>query len=281
MDFEREPLVQSLQKIQANQFQPENGRKAAEYLPAMLQYLGDPDPVLRDELIYSTLAEWITEEDFLDPADFRWLLAKCLDADHLFHHIGTSGDTGIYTRSFTALVIALLLYRHRQHSFLSPAELNDVKSALLTYLAQEKDWRGFTLEYGWAHAAAHSADALDELVQCQEIDGNDQLQILAALQNVFWNGSISFSDEEDERLATLICTIIQSGKLSEHNLTTWLHRLQNCLDLPRGRKQSIARINSKNLCRCVYFRLLAQYSSSQSALTYEFLSESQSLNKFL
>lgn len=277
----REGLFHSLRTFQANGYQPETGRKASEYLPAMIHFLGDPDPELRDELIYSTLAKWITESDFLDSTDLHWLLAKCLEDDHLFYKVGNNGDTSVFTRTFTALVIALLLYRHRQQPFLSLNEINLTKSALLTYLAQEKDWRGYTIENGWAHAAAHSADALDELAQCREIAASDQLQILKALQNVLWNGRTSFSDEEDERLATLVCSIIHSAKLPEKDIITWLHGLQTCLDLPRGREQNIARINSKNLCRCLYFRTLGLKNVSRSALNQEFLNISQLLNKFL
>ncbi|MEA5078691.1 MAG: DUF2785 domain-containing protein [Anaerolineaceae bacterium] len=281
MDFEREPLVQSLRKIEANKFQPENGRKAAEYLPAMLQFLGDPDPELRDELIYSTLANWVTNEGFLTPTDLVWLLVQSLDKDHLFYKIGHHGETSIFTRSFSVLTIALLLYQHRKQAFLSQNEVSNTKAALLAYLAQEKDWRGYTADYGWAHAAAHSADALDELVQCHEVDATGQKEVLAALIPVLWNGGALFCDEEDERISALVCSIIQTGKLAAHEIIEWSHQLLACLEQPRSHAQFCARVNSKNLMRCLYFRFQSREDTTSVLLASEFLTIAQKLNKYL
>ena len=277
----RETLLLALRTIQENSYQTPEGLKATDYLPAIVNFLGDPDPELRDDLIYSTLANWVTKEGFLNPTDLTWLLDQCLNEKHLFYQIGQSGDFSIFTRSFSALTIALLLYQHRKQGFLSQDEVINTKVALLAYLAQEKDWRGYTADHGWAHAAAHSADALDELVQCHEIDAAGQKEALAALIPVLWNGGSPFCDEEDERISTLVCSAIQTGKLTANEIIEWSRQLLACLEQPRSHAQFCARVNSKNLMRCLYFRFQGREDATSVLLANEFLTIAQKLNKYL
>jgi hypothetical protein len=131
-------------------------------LREVLPFLGSPDPELRDELAFAIVADWVHERDLLEAHELRELLAFALSGDGLRHGIGESDTDTVFARSFAALVVALVLAVDNRSSFLTREELGGVLDALLDYAASERDLRGFVPGKGWAHAAAHVADAFDE-----------------------------------------------------------------------------------------------------------------------
>nr|WP_242069344.1 DUF2785 domain-containing protein [Paenibacillus dendritiformis] len=96
----------------------------------------------------------------------------------MFYRIGSEGDSTVFTRSFSVLPIALILRRHRQKPFLDLAEFQQVKHSLISYVQEEKDLRGYVNEGGWAHSAAHAADALTELVRARSAMLRQSLRFL-------------------------------------------------------------------------------------------------------
>lgn len=243
-----------LQRIENEDYQLREGEQLQDFVKLMLQYIGDPLSELRDDLIYPTFYTWIKEQNrFTDP-ELRSLLAVLTDEQHLFYQIGSENDQTVFTRTFSVLPIALIVQRHRQKPFLAQAEFQHLKHSLLRYFQEEKDLRGYLHEGGWAHGAAHGADALDELVQCPESDATVQLEVLAGIQGMLQNGNHIFSDEEDERIATIVDTMIDKDLLPQLKIAEWINGLAVCGDWPRSRAQVIARVNSKNFLRSLYFR---------------------------
>jgi hypothetical protein len=244
----------------------------------MLQYIGDSQPVLRDELIYSTFYDWIEIKKHFTAVELRKMLGVLIDEEHLFYRIGSSEDPSVFTRAFTVLVVALIVRRHRQQPFLEPKEFFGLKHALLRYYREEKDLRGYLLEGGWAHSAAHGADALVELVQCQEADGEVQHDVLDAIYGMLYNGKHIFNEEEDERIATIVDVMINNNLLPLQELTIWISTLAECTYWPKSRQQVIARVNSKNFLRSLYFRRgTGRYNETFSATL---LGVEVKLNKF-
>ena len=243
-----------LQRIEEEHYQLREGEQLQDFMTLMLQYIGDSDPELRDELIYPTFFEWIHEENRFTDTELRSLLAVLTDEQHLFYHMGSEGDQAVFTRTFSVLPIALIVQRHRKQPFLDHAEFQHLKHSLLRYYNEEKDLRGYLSEGGWAHSAAHGADALVELVQCPESDAAVQHEVLAAVQGMLYNGIHIFNEEEDERIVSIVDTMIDKGLLQQQEIADWIGGLTQCVDWPRSRGQSIARVNSKNFLRCLYFR---------------------------
>lgn len=177
-----------------------------------------------------------------------------MDERHLFYGIGGRGDETVFTRTFTLLVIGLIIQRHREQPFLNAGEFQQLKTALLRYYTEERDLRGFVEQGGWAHSAAHGADALDELVQCPESDVPVQLEVLEAVRGMLQNGVYTFGDEEDERMATIVDTMLCHNLLAREQIAEWLSSLAACGSQPRSRSQYINRVNCKNFVRSLYFR---------------------------
>ncbi|MBE9913738.1 DUF2785 domain-containing protein [Paenibacillus donghaensis] len=255
MNDTRMKLMTDLQRIEKEQYQLREGECYQDFLTLMLQYIGDPQPELRDDLICTTFYEWIQEDGSrLTEAELRGLLAVLTDERHLFYHIGSEGDESVFTRAFSVLPIGLIVLRHRKKPFLDHAEFQHLKYSLLRYYKEEKDLRGYLPEGGWAHSAAHGADALVELVQCPESDTAVQLEVLAAVQGMLHNGIQIFSEEEDERIARIVDTMIDKSLLPQQEVADWISGLTYCADLPQSRGPRIARVNSKNFLRSLYFR---------------------------
>ncbi len=170
-----------------------------ELLGEMLANIGSVDSVLRDDLIYECMATWIMKTGRINSELQRQLLHAIIDDQHMFLRIGEVDTDSVFTRSFSVLLIPLILYAHRQNPLLTKSEILKVKETLCRYLAEERDFRGFVAEKGWAHAIAHCSDALDELVQCREISKHDLLQILETIFRSIGAQSLPFTHEEDER----------------------------------------------------------------------------------
>ncbi|MDH6426703.1 hypothetical protein BSK62_29495 [Paenibacillus odorifer] len=252
----REQLMIDLQRIEENDYELRSGEDIKDYVKLMLEHIGDPEPVLRDELIYSTFYKWINEKRWFNDAELRELLWILLDEQHLFYHIGNKEDLTVYTRTFSVLVVALILQRHREKVILDSSEFIKVKQGLIRYYEEERDLRGYMEKEGWAHAAAHGADALDELVLCSESDAEVREEVLAVIQKMLYNDQYIFREEEDERIATIIVTIIDHHLLLQQSITDWILNLAQCGSWPRSHSQYVNRINTKNFLRSLYFRLL-------------------------
>ncbi|NQF16304.1 DUF2785 domain-containing protein [Brevibacillus sp. HB1.3] len=254
MSDTRTQLMLDLQRLEQEQYLIREGEQLQDFVGLLLQYIGDPDPELRDNLIYPAFYYWILDEKHLTDEQLRSLLRELTDDTHLFYQIGSEGDQSVFTRTFSALPIALIMRRHRQKPFLELADFQHVKNAMLRYFQEEKDLRGYLSEGGWAHSTAHGADVFVELVLCPESDEAVQRDVLQAIQDVLHNGKHIFNDEEDERLASIVDTMIDKGLLPEQELADWINGLASCAELPKNRTQVIARVNSKNFLRCLYLR---------------------------
>uniref|UniRef100_UPI00403F4F95 DUF2785 domain-containing protein n=1 Tax=Paenibacillus sp. FSL K6-0276 TaxID=2921450 RepID=UPI00403F4F95 len=278
MNDTREQLIIDLQRIEENDYELRSREQLRDYVKLMLEYIGDPQPVLRDDLIYSTFYKWINEKQWFSDAELRELLLILLDEQHLFYHIDSKEDQAVFTRTFSVLVIALILQRNREQALLDSAEFTNVKEALIRYYEEEQDLRGFVHEEGWAHAAAHGADALDELVLCSESDAAIREEVLAVIQRMLYNDQYIFSDEEDERIATIVATIVDHHLLPQQSIVDWIGNLEQCGGWPRSRGQYVARVNTKNFVRSLYFRLLPMKNNPD--MVESLLKAEMNLNKF-
>ena len=254
--MDADQLKETLKTAQENNFEAEEERRS-DVLQACLKHIGSPDPELRDELIYATLATWIVEKRYFDDAELKQTLATCLDEQHLLFGVGERDTDSVFTRSFSSLVIAALLGRHRDAPFLSEQEVTEVKARVLTYLAQEKDYRGLT-ESGWAHAVAHAADVLDELAQCEELSREDLEDILNTVAKLASNALSVFACDEEERLSYAVKSVFESGKMTKDSLSGWLEQLgtlaRRCPDHGADGGYTCF-VNLKHFLRALYFEL--------------------------
>lgn len=181
-----------------------------DLIQSMMLHIGSLDSELRDDLIYGSFYDLIHEKNLLEHAHLTELLEECLN--HLLYKgIEERESDLVFTRTFTSLLIALILFRDNADDFLSQQKIADCKDKILAYLAAEKDVRGYVPVKGWAHSVAHTADAINELVKNPKLNKASYIKIVRALYNAILQENYAFIHNEDERILVPIFTMLGHG----------------------------------------------------------------------
>jgi hypothetical protein len=248
-------LKEKLQALADNKFRLSENDRLSEIIPEMLNHIGSTDSYLRDELIYSAFGTWILHDKVMSQEQLRNLLPKVLGDQHMFYHIGEQNTDSVFRRSFSVLLLPLLLISHRSQPFLATPEISQIKEKLIRYLENEKDRRGFVSEKGWAHSIAHAADALDDLVQCSELNKSDLAEILEVIRSVVCVQDTGYIHLEDERLVTAVIALIKRELLSDAEIIQWIQSFaDHALLVNSMPERHIIRANAKNFLQSLYFR---------------------------
>lgn len=226
--MDAQTLTSHLQEIRQNNFEP----LTTELIKPMLEHLGSTNPILRDKLIYATFLHWIELKELITHSELRQILLVALDQEHLWWRISEPENDGVFKRSFSVLLIPLILTRHRKASFLTHLEIQQVKAQILDYLQAEKDNRGWTGDNGWAHSVAHTADALSELVLCPELAMADLIEILGFLQAKIADANNFYLYAEEERLAQVVDSVVERNLLSQIDWQVWLENFVSSAKSP-------------------------------------------------
>ena len=247
-------LKEKLVLLAEDGFRPNN--ELPILIPAMLTHIGSTDPYLRDQLIYTAFATWILDHNALTPTQLRNLLQAILSNQHILYQIGEQASDAIFRRSFSILLLPLVLIAHRTHPFLTQPEIMQVKEKLIAYLATEKDRRGYVAEKGWAHGIAHAADAIDDLVQCPELVADDLMEMLVAIRTVMSIQEANFTHEEDERMVTAVLELLKRNLVSDAEFVRWIAGFADSVAGERSLSQTMTvRTNITNFLQALYFRL--------------------------
>lgn len=220
----------------------------------MMSYIGDIDSELRDSLILSILETWIIE-GVLTTKEVQGLLMIAMDDNHLTGGLGAYDDT-VFCRTFSAEVIACSIYRHRNEKFLSCEELHKVFHQLLKFYNEDRDVRGYVEGKGWAHGAAHGADALDEFARCDEFGYDELKSILASIHrkiNINHYGYIHF---EEERMITTVLAILERNIISIKEIQEWIDNFGRIDKSGKYPEDLVIEFNVNTFLKSLYFRLM-------------------------
>ena len=171
----------------------------------MLDYIGSPDAELRDDLIYSTLHTWITNDVFRQK-ELRGLMLQAISPDYLFYKIGEKGTDSVFKRAFSVLIPPLILSVHEREPLLSEEQLYSVAEQVLEYVYLEEDVR-LRRRKRLAHSTAHAADALDALARTIQ-NREFSYAILAAVRQKVRLHDYVYIHFEDERLVAPLCRYV-------------------------------------------------------------------------
>ncbi|MGE8006144.1 DUF2785 domain-containing protein [Lysinibacillus sp. NPDC093216] len=202
-----------------------------DLIQSMMLHIGSLDSELRDNLIYGSFYELIHEKNLLEHSLLTELLEECLN-NLLCKGIEESESDLVFTRTFTSLLIALILFRDNADDFLSQQKIADCKDKVLAYLASEKDVRGYVPVKGWAHSVAHMADVIDELVKNPKLNKASYSEIVSALYNAILQENYAFIHNEDERILVPMFTMLEHG-LEEQEITKMLQELPATLKIKK------------------------------------------------
>jgi hypothetical protein len=96
---------------------------------SMITHIGSTDVELRDQLIYTSFFRMIIEDNQLEAYLLIELLDICL-SELLYKGVGENGTDSVFTRSFTTLLIALILYRDNKENFLTQTTIEKGKGSV-------------------------------------------------------------------------------------------------------------------------------------------------------
>jgi hypothetical protein len=252
--MERNDFKELLRTIQGSDYCVPEGMKPYDLALEMVSYLGDTDGELRDDLVLSILTQWMIK-DSLSQDETRKILDICIDDKHLLYGLGNTDDT-VFMRTFSVLVVAVGLYKHTSNCFLSKKEINDILEKVLIFYKEDKDVRGFVQEKGWAHGAAHGADALEELARCQELGYEALKRILHAIYDKTNIDYYGYIHQEDERMVTAVATILERNIIDESEIIEWIKSYENLKKTGKYPEDVVIKVNVKNFLRSLYFRLI-------------------------
>lgn len=243
-----------LAAVVAGGFAPPPNGEAFALAREALEALGSSDPVLRDELGYRVLGQWIYE-GVLTTAEVRELLLLSQSDEMLFAKIGEKGTESVFRRTFSLLIIAVALMRDTAEPFLSEDEWRHTLDRVVAYCGEERDLRAQVAGSGWAHAIAHTADVVDALATSRYATAADSQRLLDALRAFVDRAADEvFQGEEDERVAIALAAMLASGKVEPAELRDWLHAAAPA-EPGADSADHVRRVNWKLIARSLLLRL--------------------------
>ncbi|WP_416731019.1 DUF2785 domain-containing protein [Fictibacillus sp. JL2B1089] len=175
-------------------------------LDAMILHIGSPNSDLR-EMVYRSFYMSIIH-DQLDSQTIKKLLDYSVE-HLLFKGLGESGTDSVFTRTFTTILIAVIIHKDIEVDFLSKEKLTEVKNNIKKYMKLERDVRGYVPVKGWAHSIAHVADTCEELIKSEKIDEDEYFSILEVLLKKYCTTPTGFLHGEDDRVVTAVLAMLK------------------------------------------------------------------------
>ena len=217
-------LTERLEGIKLNKYSIPSDISPYEFICGSLDTIGSTDAKLRDELYYEVLARWIAMNVF-SKDELKQIKDILISENYLFYNIDINDETSVYKRTFSILLLAPIVYMHRENKVFTKEELYEIKNTIIKYISLESNLEGYHKAYGWAHAAAHTSDTVDELFQCEEFSENDLRELLYSLGGFIIKNSSVYTHAEDERMAYAVSSLSKRNDFSHQMLIDWIEDL--------------------------------------------------------
>ncbi len=203
-----------------------DGHDLLDLTDELLGYLGETDSELRDVVAYRTLFHWINKKKVYSPEILRSMRDALMN--NLFVGLRNEDDESVLLRSFSALVLSLIIFYDTTDPFLEQDEFDEMLEGILRYFEAEKDMRGHDPELGWVHAIAHTADLLKFMIRNKKSEDENHEYILQSITNKLMEPSdVIFIHDEDERLALTALEIVRRGEIDFEAIVAILHQLEH------------------------------------------------------
>jgi Protein of unknown function (DUF2785). len=187
----------------------------------MLENIGSVNSKLRDEVIYGGWYDLLIDNKRLTIEQKRFLLNYIFENKLLFHGIDSEQSNDVFTRSFTSLLLVLLLENHYEENWISKEEEIRIIKESIFYMRTEKDNRGFVEVKEWAHAFAHGADLLGAISQSEYLNKNISIEILEIMKRALIDIE-NFLYGEEGRFAKATTLLVKNSKISTEELSLWI-----------------------------------------------------------
>ena len=208
----------SLQALKALKFEMSDADARKPLAMGLIACLGDPDPVMRDDIAYEALAKWLRANAF----DADTLRAM---RDALYAQLDGDDEPG-FRRPYAALVLSEVARTDRIKPWMTPEERAAMVEKAAGFVESVHDYRGFDDKEGWRHGVAHGSDWLMQLALNTALEKEQTDRILAAVATqVVPDAAPSYVFGESGRLARPVMYVAQRGFYSEAEWTKWFDAL--------------------------------------------------------
>jgi hypothetical protein len=191
---------------------------------------------------------------------------------NLGYGVGEKDTDSVFLRTYSALIIGVIISQdeirridrgNELEPFLTYERFRDWYEACKKYILDEKDYRGHVRGKGWAHSISHGADLLRDFAFHSFTGGEDHLDILEILSaQLTKNREEIYVNNDDNRLARVVVTIMLRGELELTQYESWLNDLltrfagEHWLDFSENREKVIVWFNTITFLRALYLVLL-------------------------
>ena len=187
----------------------------------MLQNIGNIDPHLRDDVVYTLFARGFFENSFTSEQKAK-IVTNFINSKSLFKGIEQPENDLVFLRTFSALLGSLILEDDKKSSILDTTERNTIFNWSICYLKKEKDFRGYVKNKGWAHSVAHGSDFLGSTLSHPDFMANNSADIFAIIETVFQNMQGPFIDDEEQRIAFALFQGVYFGKIPSNDFNAFV-----------------------------------------------------------
>lgn len=211
-------------------------------------------------------------------------------ADNLSIGLGDLESDRVFLRAFSALILAMVIVIDQRcelgqfegrASFLRKQQVLDWLAAALSCLEEEKDLRGFTEDYGWAHSVAHVSDALGDFARSRHLDTPQLERILQAIAHkIIEPCDTIYAFGEDSRFGRSARDVFLRNQVSMDYLVKWLDTIAHA---PDGGDWSAvlglescdirgnnARMNARSFLYGLYFQLAINPGNARAGYFAEY-----------
>lgn len=191
-----------------------------ELIELMLKNIGSLSPKLRDDTIY---IGWVNlvESNRVSINQKTWLIYEVLSRNLLFTGIEDEFSDSVFTRSFTSLLLVVLLQSHFENSYIDSKVEKEIIKLSIEYMENEKDNRGWVESKGWAHAFAHGADLLEAISKSIYLTSDSVTKVLNCISRALIDIE-NFLFGEESRLDKVIISLVKCNKLNQSKLNSWI-----------------------------------------------------------
>ena len=194
-----------------------------EQIQFLLDNIGNLNPHIRDNLVYTLFARGFSENAFKQK-QIQVIIDSFIQNIGLFRQINQPENDTIFLRTFSALLGALILESDNDKPILTDSERQLLFDWSIRYLKEEKDFRGYVTNKGWAHSVAHGSDFLGATLSHHDFKPKSVSAIFEVITSIFQNLKNPFVDDFDKKIYQ---QLLHDDRANWYCLSSWFRLLQN------------------------------------------------------
>lgn len=218
-----------LLQLKDSQFAVPNAEERNRLALSLLSCLDDPDPRIRDGVVFEGLSTWLRGKALL-PATILTL------EESLHKTLEGPADKAGFRLPFAALVMSEVARTDRIEPLFPDAVRERLVELAAASLSRVSDYRGFDGIEGWRHGVAHGADLVLQLALNPKVAVSGLRRMMgAAAAQVAPKGAVFYTFGEPERLARAVLFTYRRGLLDAAFWQGWIQGIADSKPLPDWR----------------------------------------------